>query len=119
MEMQAAARRVNEENKLLRIENQNLKDENALLREMLDGLGMGDTEIRNGFDQSKSSTSASSAPALPRSDSMQLDISSSLLGSTPRVARSGEELQIFAGYLNNVNVIPFAGWPATCVGFQG
>jgi hypothetical protein len=115
--MQVAARRVNEENKLLRIGNQTLKDENTLLREMLDDLGMGDTEIRNRLDQPKSSTNASSAPALPSSDSMRLDISSSL-GSTPRVASSGEELQTFAGHWDNFNAITFPRWPAACVSFQ-
>lgn len=45
VEMQSAARRVNDQNKLLQLRNKRLKAENAGLREVLSDYGVADTEV--------------------------------------------------------------------------
>jgi hypothetical protein len=64
--MQAIARKVNDENKVLKAENQRLEEDNIKLRRLLSSLGVPDSEVEHRM--STSSSMMSPTPPLSRQD---------------------------------------------------
>jgi hypothetical protein len=65
VEIQTVARKVNDENKLLRSENQALKDENAQLREVLSSLGVSEADLNRQLSHSRISSRINSSSQTP------------------------------------------------------